>query len=115
MRFLADENFDGRVVNGLRRKEPHIEIARVIDVGLSGAGDPEVLEWAAENNYVILTHDVSTMVNFAYERVLRGERMPGLVEVSSMQRIQSVVADLVLLYQASLEGEWEGQVIYLPL
>ena len=41
--------------------------------------------------------------------------MPGLIEVSAQLRIQEVVEDLLLLDQASLGGEWEGQVIYLPL
>src|SRR5688572_17865221 len=115
MRFLADENFDGRIVNGLRRRQPGIDLVRVVDVGLSGLPDPELLTWAAEQDRVVLTHDVTTMVGYAYERVGRGERLPGVVEVSSELRVQEVIEDLTLLAAASLPGEWEGQVLYLPL
>src|SRR5438045_2396805 len=106
MRFLADENFDWRVVNAMRRRNPEIDVLRVVDVGLSGVNDPVILEWAAEHHCLILTHDVSTMVGFAFERVDRGDSMPGLIEVSSQLRIQSVVEDLLLLEQASLPREW---------
>ncbi len=115
MRFLADENFDGRIVNGLRRRKPEIDLVRVVDVGLSGAYDPDILVWAAEHGCIILTHDVSTMAGFAFERIERGQPMPGLIEVPTHLRIQPVIDDLILLDQASIPGEWEGQVIYLPL
>lgn len=92
-----------------------MDILRAIDVGLSGTDDQEVLEWAAAEQRIVLTHDVSTMVGFAYERVDRGDPMPGLIEVSVQLRIQEVVDDLLLLDQASKQGEWEGQVVYLPL
>jgi predicted nuclease of predicted toxin-antitoxin system len=36
-------------------------------MGLSEADDPTVLEWAAQHNRVVLTHDIATMTNFAYE------------------------------------------------
>ena len=54
MKLLADENFDGRVVRAILRKRPDFDIVRVIDVGLSGVTDPEVLEWAASNCRVVV-------------------------------------------------------------
>ncbi len=41
--------------------------------------------------------------------------MPGVFEISQKLSLQSVIDDLVLLVDLSLEGEWEGQVRYLPL
>ena len=52
------------------------------DVGLSGEDDSTILEWAAVANRVLLTHDVTTITNFAYERVELGKRMPGVIEVN---------------------------------
>jgi hypothetical protein len=37
------------------------------------------------------------------------------VEVGQLLPIGGVIEDLLLLAGASLEGEWEGQVLYLPL
>jgi hypothetical protein len=47
------------------------------DVGLLGKDDPIILAWAAEENRVLLTHDVATITNYAYERITQGQPMPG--------------------------------------
>lgn len=41
--------------------------------------------------------------------------MPGIFEVSRSTPIGPVIEDIVLLLECSLEGEWAGQIIYLPL
>ncbi len=69
VRFLADENFNNQIVRGILRQSPDVDVVRVQDVGLSGADDPTVLAWAAQENRVVLTHDVATMITFAYERI----------------------------------------------
>jgi len=114
--LAADENFNGNVVRGLLRRQPALDVVRVQDVGrLSGANDPTVLEWAAQEGRVLLTHDVSTITHFAYERVQAGKPMPGVFEVSGDLTIGRAIEDILLLAECSLDGEWEGQVRYLPL
>jgi hypothetical protein len=116
LRFLADENFNNRILRGLLRRFPEVDIVRVQDiVGLSGAGDPEVLDWAAREKRILLTHDVSTIVDFAIQRVESGQEMPGVFEVSRSISIGLAIDDLLLLAQGSIEDEWQGQIIYLPL
>jgi hypothetical protein len=41
--------------------------------------------------------------------------MPGVCEVSREVPIGRAIEDLLTLAECSLEGEWEGQVLYLPL
>ncbi|MEA5602764.1 DUF5615 family PIN-like protein [Nostoc sp. UHCC 0252] len=73
LKLLADENFDNTVVRGLFRRSPEIDILRVQDVGLSGKDDPTVLDWAAQEGRILLTHDVSTITRYAYDRVRQGQ------------------------------------------
>jgi hypothetical protein len=47
-RFLADENIGSDLVLGLRRRVDDIDVRRVQDVGLQTVGDPEILQWAAD-------------------------------------------------------------------
>ena len=115
LRFAADENFNGDIVRGLLRRNPKLDIIRVQDVGLSGADDPSVLEWAADQGRIVITHDVSTLTKHAFERVAVGRPMPGVFEVRSTAALGQVIDDLILLAECSHEGEWEGQVRYLPL
>jgi hypothetical protein len=113
--LVTDENFDGRIVDGLFLRRPDLDLVRVQDVGLSGADDETILEWAARAGRILLTHDVSTMMKFAYDRVRQGLPMPGVFEVGDWLPIGPVIEDLLLLAECSRPGEWEGQVDFLPL
>ena len=115
LKLAADENFNNDILRGLLRRNPEVDVVRVQDAGLSGADDPAVLAWAAAEGRVLLTHDVATMTRYAYERAVRGEPMPGVFEVARTVPVALAIDDLLLLTEGSLEGEWEGQVRYLPL
>lgn len=110
LRLAADENFNHDVVRGVRRRCPGADIVRVQDAGLSGAEDPTVLEWAAADGRVLLTHDVSTMTRHAYDRIRAGRPMPGVFEVGRHVPVGTAVEEIVLIAECSLPGEWEGQV-----
>jgi ABC-type sugar transport system substrate-binding protein len=113
--LAADENLNNDIVRGLLRRNPDVDIVRVQDAGLAGAHDEAILAWAATEGRVLITHDVTTLTQYAYQRVRRGEAMPGVFEVSRSVSIGQAIEDLLLLAECSFEGEWEGQVRYLPL
>ena len=92
-----------------------MNIFRIQDVGLSKAPDPVVLEWAAQENRVLLTHDRNTITKFAYQRVVEGKRMPGVIEVDRSVPMSIAIEDILLLALLSERGELEGQIAYLPL
>ncbi|MGB5631446.1 MAG: DUF5615 family PIN-like protein [Waterburya sp.] len=115
VRFLADENFNNQIVRGIFRQNPDIDLIRVQDVDLSGADDPTVLAWAAEKGRIVLTHDVATMTTFAYQRIQAGLSMPGLFEVNRRVPVGLAIEEIILIAECSIEGEWEGQVRFLPL
>ena len=113
--LAADENFNNDIVRGVRRRNPAVDLVRVQDEGLSSADDPAVLEWAATVGRVVLTHDVATMTRYAYDRVKQGLLMPGVFEVGRHVPVALAIDEVLTLAECSLEGEWEGQVRYLPL
>jgi hypothetical protein len=115
LRLAADENFNNDILRGVLRRSPTVDIVRVQDAGLSEADDPTVLEWAAQSGRVVLTHDVATMTHHAYDRVREGKPMPGVFEVARHVPIGVAIEEIMLLVECSLDGEWEGQVRYLPL
>jgi hypothetical protein len=116
IRFAADENFNNDILRGLRRHLPNLDVVRIQDVvGLSGADDPQVLAWSASEERILLTHDVATITHYAYARLAAGLRMPGVVEVGRKVALSVAIEDIILLAEYSHEGEWEGQILYLPL
>lgn len=113
--LAADENFNNDILRGLLRRRPDLDIRRVQNAELSGANDETVLEWAARESRLLLTHDVATITRHAYDRVAAGLSMPGVAEVPQTLSLGQAINDILLLAQLSLDGEWEGQILYLPL
>lgn len=114
LRLLADENLNHDLIRGVLRRLPSLDLVRVQDVGLREVDDVGVLEWAARERRIILTHDVNTMPAFAFERIRRSQAMPGLFVVRQQAALVSVIADILLIAECSDSSEYDSQVIYLP-
>jgi hypothetical protein len=115
LRLATDEDFNNRILRGLLRRKPDLDIARVQDAGLTGRSDAEVLEWAAREGRVLLTHDVTTMKQHVDERAAAGLPMPGVFELSQHIPIVRAIEDILLIAECGIEGEWEGLITFLPL
>ena len=115
VRFLADENLDRDVIRGLFAENRDLDILRVQDVELTSAADPAILEWAAREGRVLLTHDNMTMPGYAYDRVRNGAPMPGVFVVPQSLPVGQAIQEILVIDGCSVEGEWQGQVRYLPL
>jgi hypothetical protein len=114
LRFLTDENFDGDILRGLFHQNCRLDIVRVQDVGLMGNTDPEMLQWAAENGRVILSHDAKTLHGYAYERVRLGLSMPGVCHVSREMPIDQAIDEILIAAECATEADFDCQVRYLP-
>jgi hypothetical protein len=112
---IDDEDFDNDILRGVLRRLPKLEVVRVQDASLSGAADPVVLDWAAREGRLLFTHDVRTMTAHAYARVAAKLPMPGLVAVPQSVPTGAAIDEVVLIAECSIEGEWEGQILHLPL
>jgi predicted nuclease of predicted toxin-antitoxin system len=115
LKLVADENLDNRILLGLLLRRPDLDIKRVQDVGLSGSEDPVILEWAAHEGRILVTHDKRTMADFAYERVQAGQPMPGVFAIKPKSRVGMVIDDILTLVELSDQGEWDNLVCYVPL
>jgi predicted nuclease of predicted toxin-antitoxin system len=87
LRLAADENFNSDIVRGVVRRKPDLDLVRVQDAGLSGADDAAVLDWAADEGRVLMTHDAATITRHAYDRVRAARRMPGVFEIGACQSV----------------------------
>jgi predicted nuclease of predicted toxin-antitoxin system len=108
VRLVSDENFNGEIVRGLLLRRPSLDLCRVQDVGLQEADDPAILEWAAANNRIVLTHDRATMPDFAYARVAAGRPMPGVFVLNDRLAIRQAIEALLLIEACSEQTEWGG-------
>lgn len=114
LKFLADENFDGRAFRMLKQQLPDIEIVHVQDVKLDAVKDELILEWAASNGYIVITHDVNTMTRHANSRISQGLAMPGLIVVRRTTPVGQIVRELEVLISCTQADEWEDRTWFVP-
>jgi len=114
-RFLADHDLNEHIVSGVLRREPTLEWVRVRDIGMSERVDAEVLAYAADHGFLVVSHDINTMPSAAYTRMRAGQKMSGLLMVKQSDPVGPVIASLVLIWSASEAEEWENYVCFLPL
>ena len=115
IRFLLDENFNGKIARGLQARNPNVDMIRVQDTEISGEDDRRVLEWAAGKGRILLTHDLDTMTKFANERIAQGLPTAGVIFIHDTLPIAKVIDDLMAILGASEATEWENRTEFLPL
>lgn len=115
LRLASDENLNGDIVRGLLRRNPEVGIVRIQDADLLGADDPRVLALAAAERRILATHDGRTVPHHANQRARAGRPMSGVIIVPRSLSVGHAIEDLLLLCECSLEAEWGGMVLYLPL
>ena len=113
--FLADENLKRKIISGLLRRNPLIDVVRAQDVGLIGVDDRILLQWAARRQRVLLTHDVQSVIGFAWEAVRASEPMAGVIVLGRNLRVSQAIEELLLISECTEPEEWAGVVAYLPL
>ncbi len=114
IRFLTDEDFDGRIVRGLRRHFPDIDVLRIQDAGLRTSHDRLILETAAKLDRVLLSHDIRTMYTFAFERLSKSLSMPGVILVDQSYPIRIAIQEIALIAHCVESEDLIDKVKRLP-
>lgn len=115
VRFLFDEDFNGHIVRGFRRRQPNADARTVRNAGLEGADDPTVLLWAAENRRLLVSHDRRTMTAAARGRIREGLPMAGLILFRQDCPVAVAIEELELVSEATAAAEWRDVIVFLPL
>ena len=115
LRLLTDENFNYKILRGLKTRLPELDFVSVQQLGFAGFKDPVLVRWATENGKVILTHDIKTMVPYAKQLLQRGEPMAGVIAVPKSLAIGRAIEDLELVIVWYSQEEFRDRIEYLPL
>jgi hypothetical protein len=111
--LLTDEDLRGAIVDGLRLHFPGIDLIRAQEVGLMRTPDPQVLEYAASQNRVLVTHDRTTMTMHAQDRINQGLHMPGMIVLDQFINIGKAIQEVGTLAQAGDPGDLDGQILFI--
>jgi predicted nuclease of predicted toxin-antitoxin system len=115
LRFLTDENFDHNIVRGVFARDPSIDLVTVQDEGLLRTLDTKILEWAAEEERILVKHDVATVPKHAFERVAASQAMPGVLVVLRLTPLGTAIEEFLTVAGAGLEEDFIDQVQYIPM
>ena len=112
---MADENLNYEIVRGLRRRLPDIDLITFRETEMPGILDPELLAWAADHQRILVTHDVTTITKFAYDRISAGEPLAGVFIIAATLPVSIAIEQIILHNECSDAGEWLDTVHYLPI
>jgi hypothetical protein len=113
--LLMDENFNHRILRGLKLRLPGLDYQVVQEAGMAGMKDPPLLEEAARLNRVLVTHDLKTIPKYAYERVAAGKAMPGVIAVPDDLPTGRAIEELLIAIECGKPEDLTNQVLHLPL
>jgi len=105
-RFLAVDDLNEQIVDGVARREPAVEFRRVRHVGLAASPDADVLAYAADHGLMVVSHDVNTMPARTYDRLVAGRPVAGLLMVRETEMVGAIIESLVLIWSSSELEEW---------
>jgi|ERR1043166_9149608 hypothetical protein len=110
-----DEDVHGDIIAGLRRRQPAVDLVRARDVGLGHTPDSVILDWAAQEDRVVISVDKKTLAAVAWDRVAHGLPMPGVAILRTILTIGQAIDELEILALAGTPDDLQDQVVYLPL
>jgi hypothetical protein len=113
-RFQADEDFNHKVILGLRRRDTAIDFQDALAGRIIGVPDIEVLSVAAVIGRILVSHDRSTMpAHFA--QFISSQSSPGLIIVDQDLDIGRTIEELLLIWEATDITEWKDKIGYVPI
>jgi hypothetical protein len=113
-KFLADENFNTKIIAGLLRREPSVDFQTAKLAGILGLPDDEVLATAAREGRILVSHDRETMPGHFSRFVVEFESTGALI-VSQNLPIRDAIEEILLVWAASEPGEWRNRIGFLPI
>ncbi len=96
-KFLADANFNNRIIKGLRRRESLVDFQTAEEAGLAGKSDLEVLEIAADAQHVLVTHDRKSMPA-AFGAFVAQKQSSGVLIVPQNLALLVAIGELLLVW-----------------
>ncbi len=115
--FLLDEHVPHVIRVQLEQMEPDIHVYAIGDdtAPPRGTPDPDILCWIEVHGCMLVTNNRASMPVHLQEHLVQNRHVPGIVQLPRRMSIGVILDDLLLLWGASLSGEFQDQIVHLPL
>jgi predicted nuclease of predicted toxin-antitoxin system len=118
--FLLDEHLRGPLWHAIQRHNLlgglHIDAVRVGDSSdlPLGADDRAILEWAQQNDRILVTQDKHTMAKHLADHVQTGRSSPGVLVIRANTSLRPVLEILALAAHAGSQDDFAEVVTFIP-
>jgi hypothetical protein len=115
--FLLDEHIPRFLQRQLQQLAPEFAVLVIGDESApeKGTSDPDLLVWIEEQSFLLITNNRASMPVHLAGHLAQGRHVPGIVQLPRELNISRVIDDLLLIWAASLPGELQDTILYLPL
>ena len=117
IRYLLDENVDSLFRRELLRHEPEMIIWRIGSAGAPPIETPdaEILAWCEEHEFMLITNNRKSMPKHLSDHLAAGRHVPAIIELNRSMNVGATVEELLLIYWASDETNYQDRIVYLPI
>ena len=110
LRILFDQNIPPVVCEFVRKRKPHWEVRHVNDVGLQGATDDTIFQWAQSDLSIIITFDE----DFADARMYPSGSHAGVVRLRVWPTtIENTETALARLFDSVADEDLHGSLVII--
>ncbi len=115
--FLFDENIPVAIATQLHRHAPQVKVYKIGEAPAPSKGtlDLDILLWLEENYCWLITNNRTSMPGHLFDHMNAGHHIPGIMIVPDPLNVGEVLAELILIWGASLPGEYKDRIVYLPV
>ncbi len=115
IRFQADNDLNRLIVAATFRREPAIDFQSAQTAQLDYLDDETVLQRAASDGRILVTHDKRTLPKHFLSFLAKGNRSPGVLLVIPQDvSLRLAVDTLVLIWVGDRPEEWENASTVIP-
>ncbi|MBE9106030.1 DUF5615 family PIN-like protein [Nostoc cf. edaphicum LEGE 07299] len=95
--YQADVDLNQAIVTGVRRQERWINFQTANAAELKGVKDSEVLAIAAQQERILVSHDLKTMPS-EFAKFIRSNYSPGLIIVPQKLPVEVAIKELLMIW-----------------
>ena len=114
IRFQADADLNQLLVSAVLRREPKINFQTAFQAKLANLDDPQVLQFAAVEQRILVTHDRRTMP-YHFAKFIKESTSSGVIIVSQQISVYQFVEDIILIWSATEMDDWINRIAALPI
>lgn len=113
IKFQADADLNQNIVNAVLRIESKIDFQTAINANLTGLVDNQVLELAANQRRILVSHDKRTMTKYFGEFITHSKSY-GVLIVPKKLPVIEVAQNIILIWEIFTDEEWINRIAFLP-